>query len=80
MNWEQIESRLDQLLAENRHGLLRGALMMINPVDIAGYLKKLNREKLLMLFRILPKDVSADVFSYMDTDQRQELVESIADA
>lgn len=80
MNWEQIESRLDQLMAENRHGLLRGALMMLNPVDIAGYMKKLNREKLLMLFRILPKDVSADVFSYMDTDQRQELVESIADA
>ncbi len=80
MNWEQIESRLDQLLSESRHGQLRGALMMLNPVDIAEYMKKLDREKLLLLFRILPKDVSADVFSYMDADQRQALVESIADA
>ena len=80
MNWEQIEERLDRLLAESRHGQLRGALMILNPVDIAGYLKKLNKEKLLLLFRILPKDVSADVFSYMDAEQRQQLVESIADA
>ena len=80
MNWEQIEEKLDQLLSQGRHGQLRGALMMLNPVDIAGYMKKLDRERLLLLFRILPKDVSADVFSYMDTDQRQMLVESIADA
>lgn len=80
MDWEQIKNRLDQLLLEGRHGLLRGALMMLNPVDIAGYMKDLDREKLLLLFRILPKDVSADVFSYMDQDQRQTLVESIADA
>ncbi|NLM85840.1 MAG: magnesium transporter [Clostridiales bacterium] len=75
-----IEQKLDQLFSESRHGQLRGALMMLNPVDIAGYMKKLEKEKLLLLFRILPKDVSADVFSYMDTDQRQMLVESIADA
>lgn len=80
MDWEMIEQKLDQLLSESRHGQLRGALMMLNPVDIAGYMKKLEKEKLLLLFRILPKDVSADVFSYMDTDQRQMLVESIADA
>lgn len=80
MNWEQIEEKLDHLLAESRHGQLRGALMMLNPVDIAGYMTKLDKEKLLLLFRILPKDVSADVFSYMDAAQRQTLVESIADA
>lgn len=80
MDWEQIEEKLYQLMAESRHGQLRGALMMLNPVDIAGFMKKLDKERLLMLFRILPKDVSADVFSYMDADQRETLVESIADA
>ena len=80
MDWEMIEQKLDQLFSESRHGQLRGALMMLNPVDIAGYMKKLEKEQLLLLIRILPKDVSADVFSYMDTDQRQMLVESIADA
>ena len=64
MDWERIEQTLDRLMAEKRHGQLRGALMMINPVDIAEYMKKLDRENLLLLFRILPKDISAEVFSY----------------
>ena len=80
MDWETIEARLLSLLNENRHGQLRGALMMLNPVDIASFMKQLDPEKLLLLFRILPKDVSADVFSYMDADQRETLVNSIGDA
>ncbi len=79
MDWEKIEETLDRLMAQKRHGQLRGALMMINPVDIAEYMKKLDAENLLLLFRILPKDASAEVFSYMDSDQRETLVESIGD-
>ncbi len=79
MDWERIEQTLDRLMADKRHGQMRGALMMINPVDIAEYMKKLDRENLLLMFRILPKDVSAEVFSYMDSDQRETLVESIGD-
>lgn len=80
MEWKQIEERLNKLLEEGRHGQLRGALLMVNPVDIANYMRSLNPEKLVLLFRILPKDISADVFSYMDADQRETLVESIGDA
>ncbi|NLD34313.1 MAG: magnesium transporter [Clostridiales bacterium] len=80
LEWERIEEKLNRLLAEGRHGQLRGALMMLNPVDIANYMRQLDPEKLLLLFRILPKDSSADVFSYMDADQREMLVNSIGDA
>lgn len=79
MDWDRIKARLDRLLESGRHGELRGALMMLNEVDIAEYLKELDPEKMLMVFRILPKDVSSDVFSYMDSDQRQHLIESISD-
>lgn len=80
LEWERIESKLLALLEENRHGQLRGALMMLNAVDIANFMKQLDPEKMLLLFRILPKDASADVFSYMDADQRETLVNSIGDA
>ncbi len=80
MDWDRIKARLDRLLTSGRHGELRGALMMLNEVDIAEYLKDLDPDKMLMVFRILPKDISSDVFSYMDTDQRQHLIESISDA
>ena len=53
--------------------------MMLNPVDIAEYMKSLKGEQLVMVFRILPKDISADVFAYMDDDARKALIESIGD-
>lgn len=80
MDWDRIKERLDRLLASGRHGELRGALMMLNEVDIAEYLKDLDAEKLLMVFRILPKDISSDVFAYMDNDQRQKLIALISDS
>ena len=79
MSWDRIKERLDKLLQAGRHGELRGALMMLNEVDIAEYLQTLAPDKVLLVFRLLPKDISADVFSYMDDDQREKLMESISD-
>ncbi len=79
MEWNQIEDKLRDLLDRGLHSELRGALMVQNPVDIASFLEGLDREKMLLLFRVLPKDISADVFSYMSADARQTLIESIGD-
>ncbi len=79
MEWELVQQRLMKLLDGNRHSELRGALMMLNSVDIAQFMEELDRDKLLLVFRVLPKDVSAEVFSYMDADQQQILIESIGD-
>ena len=75
MDWEIVETRLNRLLENGRHSELRGALLMLNEVDIAQYMEELPRDKLLMVFRILPKDISADVFSYMNIEQQQTLIE-----
>ena len=80
MEWAAIEKRLNSLLEAGRHGELRGAMMMLNEVDIAQYMETLNKEQLLLVFRILPKDISADVFSYMSAEQKQTLIESIGGA
>ncbi len=79
MEWEAIEARLNALLEAGRHGEMRGAMMMLNVVDIAQYMEKLDKEKLLLVFRILPKDISSDVFTYMSPEQKQLLIESIGD-
>lgn len=79
MEWEAIENRLNDYLNKGRKIELRGALTMLNVMDIARYMEELNKDKLLLVFRILPKDISADVFSYMSPDQRQVLIESIGD-
>ena len=79
MDQQIIFQRLNALLASGRMSEMRGALLMLNPVDIAQYLSSLETENLLRVFRILPGDCSADVFSYMDDEQREKLVSSIGD-
>ena len=79
MDFEKIRARLDRLVSEGRKGELRGALSMLNEVDIAEYMEDLDNEKMLMVFRLLPKDIAADVFAYMDADQRQCVIEAMDD-
>ena len=80
MDWEKILERLNSLLRLGRHSELRGALMMLNIVDIAQFLEELDADKRLLVFRILPKDISADVFSYMSSDAQESLINSIGDS
>lgn len=79
MDFEIISRRLNALVESGRKGEIRGALSMLNEVDIAEYLDTLDNEKSLMVFRLLPKDISADVFSYMDTDQQSRLMQALGD-
>ena len=80
MDFDRIKSRLDALLAGGKKAELRGALNMLNEVDIAEYLETLDNEKMLVVFRLLPKDISAEVFSYMDNYQRTRIMEAMDDS
>jgi len=51
----------------------------MNVVDIASLLEELEEEKMLIIFRLLPKDISAEVFSYMSNEQQQYIIEVITD-
>ena len=77
MDRELMYTRLNQLVEANKKNELRGALLMLNVVDIAEYMEELPSDKLLMVFRILPKDIAADVFAYIDSDQQQQLIQLI---
>ena len=80
MDFDRIKLKLDALVAAGKKAELRGAMNMLNEVDIAEYLETLDNEKMLMVFRLLPKDISAEVFSYMDNDQRTRIMEAMGDA
>lgn len=80
MDFERIKPRLDALVQAGRKAELRGALNMLNEVDIAEYMETLDNEHVLMVFRLLPKDTSAEVFAYMDNDQRTRILEALGDA
>lgn len=79
MDFDRIKTRLDALLEAGKKAELRGAMGMLNEVDIAEYLETLDNEKVLVVFRLLPKDISADVFTYMETDQRMCIMQALSD-
>ncbi|CAM2961793.1 magnesium transporter [Hathewaya histolytica] len=68
-----------ELLKDKKLVQAKEELSHTNPVDIAQFLEELEKDELIIVFRILPKDIAADVFSYMSNNQRRHIVESITD-
>ena len=54
-------------------------LAELNDADIAVLLEELEEQDMLKVFRILPKDLAADVFSYMDVDNQQFIITSLSE-
>lgn len=71
---------LSNLLAKGDFSALKSDLTEMNVVDIAEFLEELDKDAMIKVFRILPKDISADVFSYLDPDYQEDIVVSITDA
>lgn len=79
---EDIE-RVLELLEEKSYFKARDEILKHNEVDIGEILEEvleeLGVEKTIILFRMLPKDVSVEVFSYLPTDDQIEIVQGITD-
>ena len=58
---------------------LKALLCDMNIVDIAEIFEKLDMEKVIQLFRILPKAIASEVFVYMDSDYQQILIGALTD-
>ncbi len=72
---------LYRLLAKNKLKELREELSDMAYADIAEFIMDMDDDKLAVkIFRILPKDISADVFSYLGTDSQTVIVQSITDS
>ncbi|MDR2784831.1 MAG: magnesium transporter, partial [Treponema sp.] len=59
---------------------LKALLPQMNTADIAEVFEELNREKAIQIFRMLPKSIAADVFSYTDADEQQIIIEALTDS
>jgi magnesium transporter len=59
---------------------LKAILPQMNTADIAEVFGELDKEKAVQIFRMLPKSTASDVFSYIDTDEQQTVVEGLTDS
>ena len=67
------------LIHQGRLADARNWITQKNVVDIASWLEELDENNLLVVFRLLPKDLAAEVFSYVSKEQQEFIIESITD-
>lgn len=70
---------LSELINERKLHQVRTILSELNEVDIAEVLEELSSEQLPIVFRILPKEIAADSFSYLDSEIQEELIKAFSD-
>ena len=68
-----------ELLEERNLPQIREKLYELNPIDVAQVLGEVPEEKLLILYRILPKESAAEVFAEMDPDEQETLIKGFND-
>ena len=68
------------LLEERNYAVLKPLLSSMNAIDLAEVFEETERDAdLLVLFRILPKDLAAETFVEMDSDVKEKLIHKLND-
>ena len=68
-----------ELLKKRNFSQLKTLLSEMNPVDIAGILEEIPQENLLLIYRLLPKELAAEAFAEMDNDLQEILIQAFSD-
>lgn len=71
---------LMELVEQRRFRQLREKLSQMNEVDIAEFLDELEVEQEILVFRLLPKELAAEVFTYLeDSEDQEKLIGALSD-
>lgn len=74
---------LYQLVADNlnqkKFSRLRELMASENPADLALLFMEFEEKDVLLLYRLLPKELASDTFSYMDSDMQENLINGFSD-
>ncbi len=68
-----------KLLTTCQYTSLRQRVAEMNEADVAALMEQLEEEEMLKMFRILPKDLAADVFSYLEVENQQMIITSLSE-
>lgn len=77
-----LENKIEyayELIEKKDFQKLKELLADLEPADIAMMLEEVPIDKVPLIFRILPKELAADTFVEMDTDQQEVLIRAFSD-
>ncbi len=73
------EDEILKLLEERKFSVLKPLLSSMNEIDLAEIFESAKEADLPVLFRILPKDLAADMFVEIDSDTQEKLLKKLND-
>ena len=74
-----MQEKVLELLSSRRFSELKVLLSEENPADIVAYLENIPQNELILVFRILPKELAAETFVEMDSDMQMLLISAFSD-
>ena len=77
--FEIVEKALLQMLEGKKYSSARDILVTMNPADIAAFFSDMEEERLPLMFRLLPKELAAETFVEMETEEQELLIRSFSD-
>lgn len=77
---EIIENTLRALLEGKKYSSVKDILTTMNGSDIALLFDSMESDRLPLLFRLLPKELAAETFVEMDSEDQERLIEGFSDA
>ena len=84
MDFEAMRTKqadeLMQLLDERRMKELQLRLEDMNEFDVAEFLSEIGDNRMPMVFRLLSKQMAADVFANFDSPEQEQIINSITDS
>ena len=75
---EEMEKLLE-LVNEKQFRRVKEQLAELNEADIAELIGELDAEKKVVVFRMLPKELSSDVFACLEPEDQEHIINSIGD-
>ena len=76
----QVIEELIELLEQRNYARIKEIINNLLPPDLALLFEELDKKDMLVIFRLLSKELSAETFSYLETDKQRELIDAISDA
>lgn len=77
---EELEEQFKELIKNKKLKEAKALIENLNEVDVATLIDKLDPTTGTVVFRMLPKDIAADVFANFDSEQQQAIIRSSTDA
>jgi len=73
-DYEAYQEKVEDLLKRKQYAALRDLLLPMEPADIAALLEDAGEEAMPLLYRLLPKELAAEVFVELEADSQEMLI------